>query len=73
MEIIHDPDIVLSWTLTRHEMARKLGGDRKRAEDLLMADEKGSALWRRAGRIAAERAARASPGATSRRIIPEGL
>lgn len=67
VEIVSDDDAVESWKKTLAAMTAKCAGDHSRAEDLLLVDERGSELFRRATRVLAERNARAM-NSPSRRI-----
>jgi hypothetical protein len=68
VEIVHDADdVVLSWRRTLDAMTERCGGNRARAEDLLLLDNAGSELFRRATRVRAERENR-RPAANERRV-----
>jgi len=51
VEIVSDPDVVVSWRKTLASMAEKTGGDFGRAHVLLMGDDKASEIYRRATRV----------------------
>jgi hypothetical protein len=54
VEIIAHSDPVQSWKLSKAALAKALGGDVARAEDLLLKHPDGAALYKLATRLAAE-------------------
>jgi hypothetical protein len=52
VKIIHDPDALASWRLTKAEMVRACDGNVARAEDLLMANRQAVHIYQVAVRIA---------------------
>ena len=46
VEIVHDPDPVTSYRLTRDAHAAKLGGDVGKANDAMMGDREASELFK---------------------------